>query len=116
VVFLALASAAAQSTLPESAAAAVSASGANTVLEAALSATGLDAQLADPAFEGTVFAPNDAAFAALLAKLGLSREELLAEGGRRALTARAPRRFPLRAAPLPPPPLPPAAGFAGAPQ
>ncbi len=40
------------------------------VLTAALEATGLDAVLGDPDIEVTVFAPTDAAFAALAARLG----------------------------------------------
>jgi uncharacterized surface protein with fasciclin (FAS1) repeats len=50
-----------------------------TVLAAALEATGLDVVLDSNDDQYTVFAPTDAAFEALLAKLGISAEDLLAD-------------------------------------
>jgi uncharacterized surface protein with fasciclin (FAS1) repeats len=52
--------------------------GSFTTLVAALQASGLDAVLADESRDFTVFAPTDAAFAALLADLGISAADLLA--------------------------------------
>jgi uncharacterized surface protein with fasciclin (FAS1) repeats len=52
--------------------------GSFTTLVAALEASGLDAVLADETRDFTVFAPTDAAFAALLADLGISAADLLA--------------------------------------
>lgn len=49
-----------------------------TILTAALEAAGLDTMMMD-AGEYTVFAPTDDAFAALLEKLGVTKEELLAD-------------------------------------
>ncbi|MBP2281682.1 putative surface protein with fasciclin (FAS1) repeats [Psychrobacter sp. PL15] len=49
-----------------------------TILTAALQAAGLDTMMMD-AGEYTVFAPTDDAFAALLTKLGVTKEELLAD-------------------------------------
>ena len=54
------------------------ANGSFTTLVAALEASGLDAVLADETQDFTVFAPTDAAFAALLSDLGISAAELLA--------------------------------------
>ena len=54
------------------------ANGSFTTLVAALQASGLDAVLADETQDFTVFAPTDAAFAALLSDLGISAAELLA--------------------------------------
>lgn len=48
-----------------------------TILTAALKAAGLDTMMMD-AGEYTVFAPTDDAFAALLTKLGVTKDELLA--------------------------------------
>ena len=52
--------------------------GSFTTLVAALQASGLDAVLADESRDFTVFAPTDAAFATLLADLGISAADLLA--------------------------------------
>jgi uncharacterized surface protein with fasciclin (FAS1) repeats len=52
--------------------------GSFTTLVAALQASGLDAVLADETRDFTVFAPTDAAFAALLTDLGISAADLLA--------------------------------------
>ena len=54
------------------------ANGSFTTLVAALQASGLDDVLADEKRDFTVFAPTDAAFAALLADLDISAAELLA--------------------------------------
>jgi uncharacterized surface protein with fasciclin (FAS1) repeats len=54
------------------------ANGSFTTLVAALQASGLDAVLADETRDFTVFAPTDAAFAALLTDLGISAADLLA--------------------------------------
>jgi len=54
------------------------ANGSFTTLVAALQASGLDDVLADENRDFTVFAPTDAAFAALLADLGISAADLLA--------------------------------------
>ena len=54
------------------------ANGSFTTLVAALQASGLDAVLADETQDFTVFAPTDAAFAALLSDMGISAAELLA--------------------------------------
>ncbi|MBT8133166.1 MAG: fasciclin domain-containing protein, partial [Gammaproteobacteria bacterium] len=54
------------------------ANGSFTTLVAALEASGLDAVLADETRDFTVFAPTDAAFAALLTDLGISAADLLA--------------------------------------
>jgi uncharacterized surface protein with fasciclin (FAS1) repeats len=54
------------------------ANGSFTTLVAALEASGLDDVLADEKRDFTVFAPTDAAFAALLADLDISAAELLA--------------------------------------
>jgi len=54
------------------------ANGSFTTLVAALQASGLDAVLADEKRDFTVFAPTDAAFAALLADLDISAADLLA--------------------------------------
>ncbi|MBT8134640.1 MAG: fasciclin domain-containing protein, partial [Gammaproteobacteria bacterium] len=54
------------------------ANGSFTTLVAALEASGLDAVLADETRDFTVFAPTDAAFAALLTELDISAAELLA--------------------------------------
>lgn len=48
-----------------------------TILTAALQAAGLDTMMMD-AGEYTVFAPTDDAFAAVLTKLDVTKEELLA--------------------------------------
>jgi transforming growth factor-beta-induced protein len=48
-----------------------------STLAAALAATGLDATLADPDAQFTLFAPTDAAFAALLVDLDITLDELL---------------------------------------
>ena len=54
------------------------ANGSFTTLVAALQASGLDAVLADETRDFTVFAPTDAAFAALLTKMNITAAELLA--------------------------------------
>jgi transforming growth factor-beta-induced protein len=61
--------------------AAIAAQGNLTLLSTALGATGLDAVLRSPEAELTVFAPTDAAFAALLQALGITAEQLLALDG-----------------------------------
>ncbi len=50
-----------------------------TILTAALEASGLDQTLMDSGSEFTVFAPTDAAFADVLTKLDVTKEELLAD-------------------------------------
>jgi len=50
-----------------------------TVFSAALKATGLDTALTDPDIPYTILAPTDAAFQALLASLGRTPEQLLAD-------------------------------------
>jgi transforming growth factor-beta-induced protein len=50
----------------------------HTVLTAALQAQGLDLVLVSPTNRYTVFAPTDAAFSALLQKLGINQQQLLA--------------------------------------
>ncbi|PKR81378.1 hypothetical protein CW751_04800 [Brumimicrobium salinarum] len=50
----------------------------HTTLEAAIDAAGLTTTLSDPTAEFTVFAPNDAAFTALLSELGITATDLLA--------------------------------------
>jgi uncharacterized surface protein with fasciclin (FAS1) repeats len=51
-----------------------------TLLQAALDATGLSAELADPAADPvTIFAPTDEAFTAALTTLGVTAEEALAD-------------------------------------
>jgi uncharacterized surface protein with fasciclin (FAS1) repeats len=55
------------------------ANGSFTTLVAALEASGLDDVLADESRDFTVFAPTDAAFEALLADLGISAADLLAD-------------------------------------
>ena len=50
----------------------------HTTLTAAIDAAGLDATLNDPAQEFTVFAPDNNAFADLLAELGITASDLLA--------------------------------------
>ncbi|SJN28075.1 MULTISPECIES: fasciclin domain-containing protein [Psychrobacter] len=49
-----------------------------TILTAALQAAGLDTMLMDQGTKYTVFAPTDDAFAPVLEKLGVTKEELLA--------------------------------------
>ena len=56
-----------------------SANGSFTTLVAALETAGLDDVLADESRDFTVFAPTDAAFEALLAHLGISAADLLAD-------------------------------------
>jgi uncharacterized surface protein with fasciclin (FAS1) repeats len=56
-----------------------SANGSFTTLVAALETAGLDDVLADESRDFTVFAPTDAAFEALLAELGISAADLLAD-------------------------------------
>lgn len=60
-------------------AAVATANGSFTTLLSALAMTGLDATLSDESGKFTVFAPTDAAFTALLADLGISAADLLAD-------------------------------------
>ncbi|PWH81262.1 fasciclin domain-containing protein [Brumimicrobium oceani] len=53
----------------------------HTTLTAAIDAAGLDATLDDPMGEFTVFAPDNNAFADLLAELGITAPDLLADAG-----------------------------------
>lgn len=53
----------------------------HTTLKSAIDAAGLDATLDDAMANFTVFAPDDAAFTSLLAELGISASDLLANPG-----------------------------------
>lgn len=50
-----------------------------SILKTAIDTVGLKTALSEPKFQGTIFAPNDAAFGRLLTKLSLTSEQLLSD-------------------------------------